>query len=221
MSETLEQTKERIRRQAMRDHPFEPMKRDARYCGFMGAPATSGSEATGYVSLQAECGYPPELHPPVAAVQPPGRASEPQPIGSGAHEVAEVRTARKAYPCHESQCTERIKPGDQYVRAITFPSHEIMTGALRVWTFCLACATRYGRPLPPMRPRQRPRSGTVDLEAVRIAASGERTLPLNLMERRLVVRQLTDKGGLTTGEIGRRAGISARSVQRMRARWAS
>lgn len=201
-TETLEQRTERIRRQAMRDHPFEPMQRDARYCGHMGAPATSGSAETGHVSVSAECGYPPDLHPP----RPPA-------IGHGPHESAVTHVARKRHRCQESVCSTVIQPGQMYVRATTFPSHDIMTGQLLTWKFCVGCATRYGRPLPPRSAR----ASTVDLEAVQIAVRGERQIKLNRPERRAAVTLLSDKG-LNVPQIAQRVGLTTRSVQRMRAR---
>lgn len=53
----------RIKAQAMRDHPFEPMERDARYCGYMGPAVVRGSKEYGSWAMRTECGYPPDCHP--------------------------------------------------------------------------------------------------------------------------------------------------------------
>lgn len=59
--EATEERAERIRRQAMRDHPFAPDERDPRYCGhWSGSSRTSDA---GTLTFRAQCGYPPDLHP--------------------------------------------------------------------------------------------------------------------------------------------------------------
>lgn len=47
----------------LRDHLFEPCRRDPRYCGHMSGPTTTGNDQVGYVSFSSECGYPPATHP--------------------------------------------------------------------------------------------------------------------------------------------------------------
>lgn len=46
----------------LQDHPFTPMERDARYCGYMG-PARVLKSQHGAWSMRTECGYPPQTHP--------------------------------------------------------------------------------------------------------------------------------------------------------------
>lgn len=137
----------------------------------------------------------------------------PEPIGHGPDESAVTHVARKTHRCQEYRCATVIQPGQMYVRATTFPSHDIMTGQLISWKFCVACATRYGRPLPPAIRR----AATVDLEAVDIAVRGIRRIKLNRPERRAAVT-LMSQAGLKVPEMARRVGLTPRSVQRMRAR---
>jgi hypothetical protein len=205
-TETMEQYRERARRQAMRTHLFEPMGRDARYCGHMSAPARSGSVQTGYVSVSAECGYPADLHPP----RPPA-------IGSGINEQAFTVVANKRHRCQEDRCSHVIQVGETYVRAVLFPGHG--SGYADVdrrpvhWTFCVACATRYGRELPPPSNR----SQSVDQEAVDMVVTGRRAAKLRIPERRLAVTLMSQEG-LSVPEMARRTGLATRSIQRIRAR---
>lgn len=199
--DTLEKVKTVLRAQAMRDHPFQPMKRDQRYCGWMGPAVTSGSERTGYVSMRTECGYPPDLHP--------------QPIGSGPSEHARTRRARRSYLCQEQGCRALIRKGDWFVSAVLFPSHDMITSDRPVqWRFCVRCASRYGRPLPPVAA---PRGEAIDPEAVDIVVRGIRVVRLNRRERVQAVRLLSE-AGKNTVQIAVRVGITVRSVQRIRAR---
>jgi hypothetical protein len=54
------QRAERIRQQAMRDHPFEG---DGPYCRAWQGPTFSGSPEVGVVTMRIRCGYPPDTHP--------------------------------------------------------------------------------------------------------------------------------------------------------------
>jgi hypothetical protein len=137
----------------------------------------------------------------------------PAPLGYGPNESAMTHVARKTHRCQEHWCATVIQPGQTYVRATTFPSHDIMTGQLISWKFCVACATRYGRPLPPRSNR----AASVDLEAVDIAVRGVRQVRLNRSERRAAVT-LMSQAGLNVPQIAERVGLTTRSVQRIRAR---
>jgi hypothetical protein len=139
--------------------------------------------------------------------------SAPPAIGHGANEWARTYNARKTYTCNETTYHTLIQPGEDYVRATTFPDHEIVGGAIRLWRFCVPCATRYGRPLPPVSDG----AAQVDPEAVRIAVSGQRVVRLNVAERREAVRQLR-AGGMSARETGRRVGVTARTVLRIQRR---
>ena len=138
----------------------------------------------------------------------------PRPLGAEPAETAYTMTARKSYQCQEYRCAVVIQPGQVYVRAVLFPGHEsgyAMDGPVH-WRFCVECATRYGRPLPPVLDR----SQRVDPEAVRIAVSGQRVVRLNRAERREAVRQLM-VAGTTNAEAARRVGVTERSVNRIKA----
>lgn len=43
------------------NHPFEPSKRDARYCGFVNHARPIEGEF-GTISFSSECGFPPSSH---------------------------------------------------------------------------------------------------------------------------------------------------------------
>jgi hypothetical protein len=60
-TETTEERIARIRRQSMRDHPFEPSD-DPRYCGHWSRSSRTGEHGT--LSYGIQCGYPPDTHPP-------------------------------------------------------------------------------------------------------------------------------------------------------------
>lgn len=142
-------------------------------------------------------------------------AALPRPIGSELAETAYTLTARKSYRCQEYRCSVVIQPDEQYVRAVLFPGHDsgyAVDGPVH-WKFCVGCATRYGRPLPPVLDR----SQRVDEEAVRIAVSGQRVVRLNRAERREAVRRLV-LAGTTNAEAARRVGVTERSVNRIKAR---
>jgi hypothetical protein len=138
-----------------------------------------------------------------------------KPLGAELNETAYVMTARKRYPCQEYRCAVVIASGELYVRAVLFPGHEsgyAVDGPVH-WKFCVGCATRYGRPLPPVLDR----SQRVDEEAVRIAVAGERVVRLNRAERREAVRRLMAAGVIIT-EMARRIGVTPRSINRLKAK---
>jgi hypothetical protein len=60
-TETAEEYIARVRRQSMRDHPFEPSD-DPRYCGHWSRSSRTGEHGT--LSFGIQCGYPPDTHPP-------------------------------------------------------------------------------------------------------------------------------------------------------------
>jgi len=62
-AETREEYIARVRRQSMRDHPFEPSD-DPRYCGHWSG--SSRTTESGTLSLSSQCGYPPDMHPSAA-----------------------------------------------------------------------------------------------------------------------------------------------------------
>lgn len=210
-AETLAKVGQVLKAQAMRTHPFQPMERDERYCGYMGPAVVKRTQEHGSWAMRTECGYPPDLHPPANL-----GAALPRPIGSEPHESAVTHRARKRHRCMEYTCSEVIEPGELYVRAVTFPTHEVMGGLMRSWKFCVACATRYGRPLPPLSDRAQ----KVDPEAVAIAVRGDRAGPpvvLNRPEREEAVRKLI-RAGVVVKEIARRVGVTMRTVSRIKAR---
>ena len=149
----------------------------------------------------------------MSAAQLPGRATEPLPIGHGPDEHAVTHVARKRHRCQEYRCGTVIQPGQRYVRATTFSSHDIMGGRITSWKFCEPCATRYGRPLPPVSNR----GAKVDPDVVDLVVRGAYRMKLNRRERVRAVDLMT-QAGVGAAEIGRRIGVAERTVQRIRAR---
>ena len=61
------------------------------------------------------------------------------------------------YPRTQEGCLTFIEPGEDYVRAVTFPGD--VTDHIWVMRLCVPCAQRYGRPLPPRRSTTPSRAG--------------------------------------------------------------
>lgn len=83
----------------------------------------------------------------------------PRPIGQEWGTTAWTATARIAFRCQEYPgCRGRrlVQPGEKYARLVAFPGHDAVSGT-RPWVLrlCEACATQYGKAMPPtMRERR-------------------------------------------------------------------
>jgi hypothetical protein len=62
-SESPEERVARVKREAMRDHPFVGDGRGGPYCQDMGRETVMGSREFGQVFMRVQCGYPADLHP--------------------------------------------------------------------------------------------------------------------------------------------------------------